>query len=105
MLTNFASFTQFPDKLLCHCHRDTFIIITLTTDYCTKGGRYGFGCSELEGNACADYGIVVTVVDEEGDTIDTVDNVCEDGVVHEGALLPGHSIMVGVWFTPRDPIQ
>ena len=67
----------------------------------TIGGKYGFGCSELEGNACADYGIVITVFDDANRTIDSIDNVCEDGVVHEGDLLPGHSVMVGMWFTHR----
>ena len=47
-----------------------------------------------------DFGIVITVVDDANGTLDSVDNVCEDGVVHEGGLLPGHSLMVGTWFSP-----
>ena len=43
----------------------------------TMGGKYGFGCSELAGNACGDFGIVISVADDANKTIDNVDNVCK----------------------------
>ena len=63
-------------------------------------GKYRFGCIELAGNACGDFGIVLTVTDgDSGETVDSVDNVCREGVVHEGELSPGHSLAFSLWFT------
>ena len=64
-------------------------------------GKYRFGCRELSGDACGDFGIVLTVTDgTSGETVDSVD-VCREGAVHEGELRPGHSLAVGVWHAPE----